>query len=45
MSNRVCAHCGAAIPDTRPDILFCDRYCCEQYLIDHDAVPDEPVTA
>jgi hypothetical protein len=41
MSNRVCAWCYSEIAD-EPTVLFCDRYCCEKYLNDHDDVPEEP---
>jgi len=44
MSDRVCAHCGQQISDD-PQVFFCTRYCCIDYLHDHDDVPTEPVTA
>ena len=44
MPDRVCAHCGSEIV-ARPTVLFCDEYCCQQYLNTHDSVPEEPVTA
>ena len=44
MADRVCAHCGSEIP-AQPQVMFCDRHCCQEYLHEHDSVPEEPVVA
>jgi len=41
--QRVCAECGSPIADSRDTILFCDEFCCQAYLRDHDEIPEEPV--
>jgi len=43
MSQRVCANCGSEITDDPEElILFCDRMCTNEYLFEHDDVPEEP---
>jgi len=44
MSQRVCANCGHEIAE-EPQVLFCDRHCCIEYLNNNDGLPTEPVTA
>jgi len=41
MSDRECAWCYSEIADKR-DVLFCDLYCCEQYLNENDGLPAGP---
>ena len=42
-TQRVCAECGSPISDDYDSILFCDEFCCTDYLHEHDELPDEPV--
>jgi len=44
MTDRVCAECGASIPD-KPQVLFCDKQCTLSYMHENGGVPKEPVTA
>ena len=39
MSERECANCGSEI-EPAPTILFCDEYCCQQYLNAHGRLPE-----